>query len=291
MQDIETQYLNILRQLTRSPRQDNRTGTGAYKMPPVMLQHHMSDGFPMLTTKRVSWKTMKVELEGFIKGITSKKWFEDRGCMIWSDWCCPTKVPYGNDPETIKKMRGEDYLGECIYGASWRNFHDPYSWDSMADSDGIDQFANIIETLKKNPLDRRMICMAWNPMGLNHTALPPCHYVFQLTSNGETLDLTFNMRSWDFFLGAPFNIASYGLLLHLIAKEAGLQEGVLTAFGCDVHLYENHMDQAIEQLSRTPQPPPRITTDNFTSIFDWEHSDTDIEGYTPMSSIKAPVAV
>ena len=302
---IEQQYLHNLKRLTKGHLQENRTATSAYKIPPVMLQHDMADGFPALTTKRVAIKTMMVELEGFIKGVTSKKWFQDRGCRIWDEWCCPSKVPYGNDPETLRKMKEEDYLGACIYGASWRNFHDPRIGQEACDfgeanpfniptgdiSYGVDQFKNIVDKLKENPQDRRMLCIAFNPMGLEDTALPPCHVLFQVSTRGNKLDLTWYQRSNDWFLGIPFNLSSYALLLHLFAKEVGMEEGIVTGFLADVHLYENHVDQVKEQLSREPRELPTIKTDSFASIFDWDHTQTVLEGYDPHPSIKAPVAI
>lgn len=296
--NAEKQYLEILRDLINSDvKQENRTGVDTYKIPPRMIQHDMSEGFPLLTTKRVAWKTMKVELEGFIKGITSKKWFQDRGCKIWNEWCNPQRVPYGNDNETKAKMAAEDDLGSCIYGAAWRNFHDPKNigWDILNDKEvrggRVDQLENIIDTLHKNPTDRRMICLAWNPLGLNHTALPACHYSWQVLKRGDYLDLIWTQRSCDHLLGIPFNIASYALLLHLLAKEAGLKEGVLSGSLADLHLYENHIDQAKEQLLRKPKKLPTIETENFKSIFDWEHNDTVLIDYVYHPAIKAPVAV
>ena len=301
--NIEKQYLGILENLTRAELQENRTGINAYKIPPTMIHHDMSEGFPLLTTKRVAWKTMKVELEGFIKGITSKKWFQERGCNIWNEWCCPSKVPYSNDTETLQKMKDEDFLGNCIYGASWRGFHDPTAtvtewvdglgcnYDQTTHLGGkVDQLQNLVDTLKSNPTDRRMICMAWNPLGMNDTALPPCHVLFQVSTRGNKLDLTWYQRSNDVFLGIPFNLASYALLLHLLAKESNMEEGILTGFLTDVHLYENHLEQANEQLIRTPRDLPTIKT-ACGDFFNWEHGDTELMDYDPYPSIKAPVAI
>lgn len=289
--NAETQYLEILRDLVNSDaKQENRTGVDTYKIPPRMIQHDMSEGFPLLTTKRVAWKTMKVELEGFIKGITSKKWYEDRSCFIWSDWCNPQKVEYGNDEETKAKMKAEDDLG-FIYGYQWRNFTDPNEVTGEGLSGGVDQLASIIYTLKNKPTDRRMICLAWNPLALDYQALPACHVLFRVGVTNGKLDLTWYQRSVDTFLGLSFNLASYALLLHLIAKETGFEEGILTGFLDDLHLYENHIDQAKEQLSREPYELPYIETENFKSIFEWEHDDTLLFDYKCHPSIKAPVAV
>jgi len=301
MKNSEEQYLEILQELLdHGVVKDNRTGTNTRSLFSRSIRHNMGQGVPLLTTKRVAKKTAMVELEGFIKGITSKQWFQDRGCDIWSEWANPQKVPYGNDSETQKKMREEDDLGSCIYGASWRGFHDPEAtgWDGGArefDSllgQEIDQLQNIVNTLKENPNDRRMVCMAWNPLGLNHTALPPCHMGFVMNVLDGKLNLEWWQRSADWLLGVPFNLFSYGTLLHLLAKESGLEEGELVGNFVDVHLYENHIDQAKEQLSRNiVDGRIKYNTNNFTSIFDWKHSDTEILNYHPHPSIKAPVAI
>lgn len=288
---IEHQYLTLLSRLVEQYRynesQPNRTGVDIVKIPPILLQHNMSDGFPILTTKKVAWKTLKVELEGFIQGITSKKWYQERGCKIWNEWCNPQKVPYGNDEETKAKMAAEDDLGPCLYGASWRDFHDP----NAIDSHGVDQFKKVVDTLESNPYDRRMLCVAWNPLGLNHTALPACHVLWQVAVRGDVLDLVWYQRSVDTMLGLPFNLASYALLLHLLAKESGLKAGYVTGFLMDCHLYENHISAAREQLSRVPYDLPQIETENFTSIFDWTHKDSKLVDYKSHDAIKAEVAV
>lgn len=305
--NIETHYLDVLSRLLKDgERTENRTGTDTFKIPPVMLQHDMADGFPLLTTKRVAFKSMAVELEGFIKGVTSKKWFQDRGCFFWKQWANPQKVPYGTDEETQKKMLEEDDLGPCIYGASWRGFHDPSAWtrygittENLPD-DGrkmnfigqrIDQFTNIVDTLKANPTDRRMLCLAFNPLGLKHTALPACHVLWQVTTRGDKLDLTYYQRSNDIFLGVPMNISSYGLLLSLLCRETGFTPGILTSMMCDVHIYENHVDQVKEQLSREPRSLPTLKINKWTNIFEWEATDIEFVGYDPHPAIKAPVAV
>ena len=290
----ETQYLQILKDLISSTdnKYANRTGVDTYKIPPRMIQHDMSLGFPIMTTKFVAWKTLRVELEGFIKGITSKSWFQDRGCKIWDEWCNPQQIPYSTDSKVQELMAAEDDLGPCIYGGGWRNFHDPAVINIMSDSgQHIDQLKNIVQTLKSNPQDRRMICLAWNPLGLKHAALPACHTMWQVTVRGNKLDLTWTQRSVDTFLGLPFNIASYGLLLHLLAKESGLEPGILSGSLCDLHLYENHIDQAKEQLSRTPYDLPEIQTNVFDNIFDWEWQTSVLHTYKYHPSIKAPVAV
>jgi thymidylate synthase len=291
--NAETQYLQILQDLLDTDViQQNRTGVATYKIPPRMIQHDMSLGFPALTTKRLAFKTMAVELEGFIKGVTSKKWFQDRGCKIWDEWCNPDKVLYGNDDETKAKMKAEDDLGPCIYGASWRDFHDPSARHYGNEGhQSVDQLKSIVYRLHNNPECRRMVCTAWNPLGLDHTALAWCHFSWQVMKRGEYLDLVWTQRSCDTFLGVPFNLASYALLLDLLAKEAGLKPGVLSGSLADLHLYENHVEQAREQLSRSPLALPTLQTDNFTSVFDWEFSDSKLVDYNHQGTIKAEVAV
>ena len=155
----------------------------------------------------------------------------------------------------------------------------------------MDQIKKIIETLKNDPNDRRMIVMAWNPTVLKRMAIPPCHYGFQVTVIGDKLNLLWNQRSVDVALGLPFNIASYGLLLHLLAKEANLKEGRLIGFLADTHIYTNHINGLKEQLSRIPKALPTIKTESFKSIFEWKYQDTKIEGYVPMPKISFEVAV
>lgn len=280
-------YLEIIKKIIDNGSwKDNRTGIKTKSITGHMFEHDMSTGFPLLTTKFVSLKTVAIELEGFIKGITSKKWFQDRGCHIWDDWCNPQKVPYGNDEETKTKMKEEDDLG-YIYGSQWRSFQDPESNDSF----GIDQFRTIITKLKTNPTDRRMICMAWNPMALDYQALPPCHYSWQVLSDGSKVDLLWNQRSVDSPLGLSFNIASYALLLKLIAKECNLQEGKLIGFLADVHIYENQLEGIEIQLDRTPLPLCEVNIPNNVSIFDWTHDNIEIKNYNHLGKIPFPLAV
>lgn len=285
-------YLDIVQHiLDNGERKANRTGVDALTVAGVMFEHDMATGFPLLTTKKMPFKTIRVELEFFIKGLTDKQWLQDRRCTIWDEWCNPKKVPYGHDEETKRRMREERDLGP-VYGFQWRNFDAPYRGHDVDHAgEGIDQLARLIDTLKKNPGDRRMIVMAWNPKALPEQALPPCHYGFQVTVINGKLNLLWNQRSVDTMLGLPFNIASYAMLLHLLAKESGLQEGKLIGFLADTHIYVNHLDGAREQLTRTPKPLPRIVTDPFTSIFDWTGEHTRLEGYESEPRIDFPIAV
>ena len=188
-------------------------------------------------------------------------------------------------------MAAERDLGP-IYGWQWRNFGAKYKgFNETPEGNGVDQLKNVVEKLKNKPNDRRMIVTAWNPVDLPTMALPACHYGFQVTVIKDKLNLLWNQRSVDVALGLPFNIASYGLLLHLLAKESGFKEGKLIGFLGDTHIYENHVDGMKEQTSREPYELPKIKTENFTSIFDWSYKDSKIENYQHHPRIKFKVAV
>ncbi len=317
--NIDVQYLDLVQKiLNEGVRKENRTGVDTLAIAGAMIEHDMSEGFPLLTSKKMAFKSIKVELEGFIKGIRSKQWFKDRGCNIWNEWCNPQKVPYANDVETKAKMAAEDDLG-VIYGVQWRNFIDPrheikldngtrFLYEEYANAFGVDQLKNIVKTLKTNPNDRRMICSAWNPMALGEMALPPCHLLWQVTVIDGKLNLAWYQRSVDVPLGLPFNIASYGLLLHLLAKEAGLKEGRLIGFLMDTHIYVNQIDALKEQIGREPMKLPNVKTLDFKSpgldnpevtrgtiylydIFDWQHTDTTLENYVSHGPVKFEIAV
>lgn len=287
-------YLDIVRRIIETgERKANRTGVDTIAIAGAMFEHDMSKGFPMLTTKKVPFKLVASELEFFINGVTDKKWLQDHNNHIWDEWASPKKVPYGHDEETKAKMATERDLGP-IYGFQWRHFNADYqSFDTDYNGQGIDQLKQIVERLKTNPNDRRMIVSAWNPIKIPEMALPPCHYGFQVTVINGKLNLLWNQRSVDTMLGLPFNITSYAILLHLLAKESGLQEGKLVGFLADTHIYVNHLDGAKEQLTRDPDkyPLPKIITDNFTSIFDWKCEDSKIEGYESYPKIEFEIAV
>ena len=251
----------------------------------------MTDGFPILTTKKIKFENIASELEFFIKGITDKKWLQDRNNPLWTDWCNPEKVPYGTDEETKKRMREERDLGP-IYGWQWNHFGAKYtSYDADYTNQGINQIANLVEKLKTNPNDRRMYVTAWNPTQINEMALPPCHYGFYINILDDKLNLTWDQRSVDTAIGLPFNIASYATLLHLLAKESGFKEGLLTGSLKDTHIYVDHIDGIKEQLKRKPKDLPQIVTENFTSIFDWKYTDSKLINYQHHDFIKFKVAV
>jgi thymidylate synthase len=260
----------------------NRTGIGTIACPNVHFSYDMSEGFPLLTTKKIAWKTMAVELEGFIHGITDKRWYQDRGCRIWDEWHNP-------------KSNDDNDLGP-IYGHNWRSFNKKYgnSWlikILRLFFNSIDQFDYIVQTLKKNPNDRRMVCSAWNPNQLHIMALPPCHFAWVVTHIDGVLNLHWTQRSCDLFLGVPFNIASYGLLLELLCKESNMKPGNLSGMLCDCHIYENHIEQCKEQLSRESSPRPTLNFTKWDGIYNWTHKDIEFHNYNPHPPIKAPVAI
>lgn len=287
-------YLDIVQKvLDKGEKVKTRQGIDAYTIAGAIFEHDMSKGFPLLTTKKMPFRLISTELEFFINGITDKKWLLDRNNHIWDEWASPKKAPYGHDAESKKKMLEERDLGP-IYGFQWRHFNAPYqSYDTDYTDKGFDQLKKLIETLKTNPRDRRMIVNAWNPLQIGEMGLPPCHYSFQITTINEKVNLMWNQRSVDTMLGLPFNIASYALLLHLIAKEAGLKEGKLVGFLADVHIFENHVEGAKEQLSRDVDmyPLAKIETENWTSIFNWKNEDTKLLNYESHPKISFEIAI
>lgn len=290
MNSLDEKYKLLLEAIAvKGSWERNRTGISAKTIPSAMISHDMADGFPLLTIKKVPFKSMTVELEGFIKGITSKKWFQERGCRIWDEWCNPLKVPYSTHPIDQKRMKEEDDLG-LIYGSQWRGFHDPLSSGEVLHVQ--DQLYSIEKTLKTDSQNRRMICSAWNPLALDQMALPPCHVMWQVSVINNKLNLCWYQRSVDAPLGLPFNIASYGLLLHLLARIYGFNEGTLTGFLSNVHFYQNQMDGVDEILSRESfYKLPSVITEQMESIFDWSHDKTILIDYKSLEKVSMPVAV
>ena len=287
-------YLDIVKKvLGEGEVKENRTGIDTLAIAGAIFEHDMSRGFPLLTTKKMPFRLIASELEFFIKGKTDKQWLIDNNNHIWDEWANPQKAPYGHDESSKQRMKEERDLG-AIYGFQWRHFNAPYdNYDSDYTNKGVDQLKKLVKTLKENPNDRRMLVLAWNPSMLDEMALPPCHYGFQVTVINKRLNLMWNQRSVDTMLGLPFNIASYGLLLHLLAKESGFQEGKLIGFLGDVHIYKNHIKGAEEQLARDPNKYrlPSVKTENFTSIFDWKYQDSKVENYQSYPRIKFDIAV
>ncbi|MBN1596420.1 thymidylate synthase [candidate division FCPU426 bacterium] len=280
-------YLELVEKvLTEGKIKNNRTGVPALTIAGAMLQHDLQSGFPLLTTKKMAFKAIRVELEFFIKGLTDKAWLKERGCHIWDEWCSPDHVPAGISEAERKRIQlAENDLGP-IYGFQWRHFG-----KSAGIPEGVDQLQTVVETLKTNPSDRRLLVSAWNPLALPHQALPPCHVLFHLVVIENKLNLAWFQRSCDLMLGIPFNLASYSVLLHLLAKEAKLEEGLITGMLSDVHIYEDHLAGAKQQLQRQPLPLPRIETQGFTSIFDWQYDQTALRDYVSHPKIEFPIAV
>ena len=262
----------------------------------AVFEHDMSTGFPLVTTKKMGLKNIATELEFFLHGITDKRWLQDRKCHIWDEWANPVKVeqkyniatnnlPNLTDDEKtdIRNaiMDSERDLGP-IYGFQWRHFGGEYVWNENRinknptdnfnpKNPGIDQVQNAIYKLKNNPSDRRILVSAWNPAAIPQMALPPCHVMHQLVVRDGKLSLIWTQRSCDMFLGVPYNIASYALLLLLYAKEAGLKPGMLKGELHDAHIYQNHIPQVREQLKRKPYPLPtvEIPDDTWRGMLNW----------------------
>lgn len=280
------QYLDILDRILKEGKlKHNRTGVDTLSISGSMIEFDMSTGkFPLLTTKKMGLKNICAELEMFIKGIANKEFLQERNCHIWDEWANPAKVPYGNDEESKRKMLEEKDLGK-IYGYQWNNFNDS----------GINQLKNVIETLKTNPSDRRMLVSAWNPQQLGEMALPPCHYCFQLLSNDGYVDLLWNQRSSDFPLGVPYDLASYAMLLTLICQQVKMKPGKVIGFFADSHIYVNQIEGVKEQLKRTPLKQPSVkilnAEDPNWTIWDWKYTDFELLDYQSHPAIKFPVAV
>ena len=278
---------------------DDRTGTGTKGIFGFQMRFDLSEGFPLLTTKRVFLKGVIHELLWFLKGDTNIKYLVDNGVHIWDsdafryyNELCVKHGVLPVDMETFLGALGVDSpidgykFGDLnhVYGYQWR------SWPK-ANGESIDQIKEVIETIKKNPSSRRMIVSAWNVADVGSMALPPCHTMFQFFVAEGKLSCQLYQRSGDVFLGVPFNIASYALLTMMIAKECGLQVGEFIHTLGDAHLYLNHLEQAAEQLSRDTRPLPRMTLkgDN-KSIFDYTYDDFVLEDYDPHPAIKAPLS-
>ena len=263
----ERQYLDLLAEImSAGARRGDRTGTGTLSLFGRQLRFDLAAGFPLLTTKKVHFRSIVLELIWFLRGETNVRWLQERGCTIWDEWA---------DPD------GE--LGP-VYGKQWRSWAAP-------DGRVIDQIASVVASLKTNPDSRRHMVSAWNPADVEAMALPPCHCLFQFYVAGGRLSCQLYQRSADVFLGLPFNIASYALLTHLMAREAGLLAGDLIITLGDAHLYLNHLDQAQRQLEREPYPFPSLRLAPDARLFAIEEADVIAEGYRAHPAIRAPIAV
>jgi len=265
------------------PRPD-RTGTGTRAIFGWQLRVDLeADGFPLLTTKKVHFRSVAQELLWFLRGETHVGSLQEVGVTIWDEWATPEQTArFGRPP-------GE--LGP-VYGHQWRNFGATRRADGSYARDGVDQLARLVEGLRRDPYSRRHLVTGWNPAEADQVALPPCHTLFQMFVDEGRLSCQLYQRSGDVFLGVPFNLASYALLTHMVAQVAGFRPGeFIHTFG-DVHLYDNHVDQARLQLTREPRPLPRLILDpSVTDLFAFRFEHIRIEGYDPHPPIKAPVAV
>lgn len=262
------QYLDLLnRILTEGHKKTDRTGTGTMSVFGNQMRFNLEDGFPLLTTKKLHLKSIIYELLWFLRGDTNVRWLQEHGVRIWNEWA--------------------DENGELgpVYGHQWRSWPD-YNGGT------IDQIKNVLDQIKNHPDSRRMIVSAWNPAEIEQMALPPCHCLFQFYVADGRLSLQLYQRSADTFLGVPFNIASYALLLMMMAQVTGLKAGDFVHTTGDTHLYLNHLEQAHLQLTRTPRPLPKMKLNpDVKNLFDFKYEDFELEGYDPWPHIAATVSV
>ena len=265
--EVNVEYENLLHHIRYfgTPKED-RTGVGTRSIFGAQLRYNLNQGFPLINTKRVHFKSIAYELLWFLQGTSNIEWLKDHGVTIWNEWA---------------DERGE--LGP-VYGVQWR------SWPTY-DGDTIDQISDVLDTIRNNPDSRRMIVSAWNVSEVEKMALPPCHLLFQFYVANNKLSCQVYQRSADMFLGVPFNIASYALLTHMMAEQSGLKVGELIWVGGDCHVYNNHFEQVDLQLSRAPYPFANLRLDKVNSIFGYRYGDIHLENYVCHSSISAPVAV
>jgi len=262
------QYLDLMRRIReRGAHKQDRTGTGTLSLFGEQLRFDLAQGFPLVTTKKIHLRSVIIELLWFLRGDTNVAWLHEHGVTIWDEWA---------------DERGE--LGP-VYGKQWRAWPTP-------DGGSIDQMSEVLAQLKRDPDSRRIIVSAWNVAELKAMALMPCHVLFQFYVAAGRLSCHMYQRSADFFLGVPFNIASYALLVHMLAQQSDLSPGELVWTGGDCHLYLNHLEQADAQLARTPYPPPRLTIRRRPpSLFEYEYEDFEFSSYQHHPPIRAPVAV
>ena len=265
-------YLDMMRHvLTHGSPKTDRTGTGTRSVFGWQMRFNLSDGFPMVTTKKLHTKSIIIELLWFLSGSSNVRPLQEKGVSIWDEWA-----------------RADGDLG-AVYGKQWRSWPAPTSENAEAT---IDQMTQLIRDIRATPDSRRLIVSAWNVAQIPQMALAPCHALFQFYVADGRLSCQLYQRSADIFLGVPFNIASYALLTHMVAQQTDLEVGDFIWTGGDCHLYSNHMEQATEQLSRTPYPLPKLVINRRPpSLFDYRFEDFEIQGYQSHPHIKAPVAI
>jgi thymidylate synthase len=263
----DAQYEDLLRRVMADgdPKSD-RTGTGTRSVFAQQLRFDLERGFPLITTKRVHFRSVAYELLWFLRGDRNVGWLRDHGVTIWDEWA-----------------DAEGDLGP-VYGVQWRSWPTP-------DGGHVDQISDVLRTLRSNPDSRRMVVSAWNVGEIPQMALPPCHAFFQFYVADGRLSCHLYQRSADLFLGVPFNIASYALLTHMFAQQVGLRVGEFVWTGGDCHIYDNHVDQVREQLSREVYSFPQLELRQASSLFDYEFDDIEVVDYRHHPTLKAPVAV
>ncbi len=280
----EAGYLSLLREvLEKGKERKDRTGVGTRGLFGGQLRFDLRDSFPLLTTKKLHVKSIIHELLWFVRGETQVGPLQQAGVTIWDEWATAE--------QTARFGRKAGDLGP-VYGHQWRNYGATKKVDGTYERDGFDQLARLVHDLKEKPFSRRHVVTGWNPKEADEVALPPCHTLFQFHVQDGEVSCHLYQRSADLFLGVPFNIASYALLTVMVAQATGNTPGdFVHSFG-DVHLYSNHVEQAKEQLARTPRPFPKLKVNPArTNLFEFQFEDFTFEGYDPLPAIKASVAV
>jgi thymidylate synthase len=264
---MNTAYEDLLRLVMASGTDKaDRTGTGTRSVFGHQMRFDLRQGFPLITTKLVHFRSVAYELLWFLRGEGNVRWLQEHGVSIWDEWAAP-----------------DGSLGP-VYGVQWRAWPTP-------DGGHIDQIAQLLDRLRTDPNSRRHIVSAWNVGEIPQMALPPCHTLFQFYVADGRLSCQLYQRSADLFLGVPFNIASYSLLTHMIAQQVGLDVGEFIWTGGDCHIYDNHVEQVREQLSRTPYEFPRLELRKAASLFDYDYDDMTVVGYQHHPALRAPIAV
>jgi len=272
-----------------TPKSD-RTGTGTRSTFGYSLRIPLQEGFPLLTTKRVHFRSIVHELLWFLRGETNIRSLLENKVTIWSDWPL-SRYNTAHPASPLSQAEFEArILEDEAFAAAWGDLGPVYG-KQWRDFGGVDQMAWVVDEIRRNPDSRRLMVSAWNPPEVPFMALPPCHLLFQFYVAEGRLSCQVYQRSADVFLGVPFNLASYALLVHLVAQQTSLEPGDLIWVGGDVHLYDNHIEQAKEQLSRMPRDLPRIEIQHAESLFAYRFEDVVVHGYDPHPAIKAPVAV